>query len=226
MIDRGVIALIALEVGILALPFLMRHAKKRDIENIRFACVDYIHLCAGDLRGDEVLLDSVRVDAVVDLRQFPLRRPADKLLLLRLEALELLDDVYLELGGNPHRKLKRNVLMGISPTIASGSGDEAHGVCALRKLLNANLERVESGLAYNFGEFAIIKRRVVDALPDSDELQRIAVTKPICDEELAVLRLKHISKADVVFIADSDYTNHCAFNVQLVRFLHCFVTFL
>ena len=37
---------------------------------------------------------------------------------------------------------------------------------------------------------------------------------------------KHISKADVVFIADSDYTNHCAFNVQLVRFLHCFVTFL
>ena len=77
--------------------------------------------------------------------------------------------------------------MGISPTIASGSGDEAHGVCALRKLLHANLERVQASLISNCGEFAIIKIRIVNTLPYAKKLHCVAIAKPISHKEITIL---------------------------------------
>ena len=44
LVDGGVVALVAFERRVGGLPLLMRHAEKRDIENIRFACVDNVHL--------------------------------------------------------------------------------------------------------------------------------------------------------------------------------------
>ena len=46
LVDCGVVALVALEVGVSALPLLMRHAEQGHVKNIRFACVDDVHLGA------------------------------------------------------------------------------------------------------------------------------------------------------------------------------------
>lgn len=44
LVDGGVVALVAFELRVRGLPLLVRHAEKRDIENIRLACVDDVHL--------------------------------------------------------------------------------------------------------------------------------------------------------------------------------------
>ena len=90
LVDGGVVALVAFERRVRRLPLLVRHAKKRDIENICFTRVDDIHLRARDGGGDKILLYRVRMDAVVDLRKFPFRRPTNQLLFLRLKPLEFL----------------------------------------------------------------------------------------------------------------------------------------
>ena len=220
LVDGGVVALVALERRVGGLPLLVRHAEECHIENIRFARVDDVHLCAGDLRRDEILLYGVGVDAVVDLRKLPLCRPPDQLLLLRLKPLKLLDDVYLELGGNPHCELESDVLVRVGAAISPRLGDKADGVCAFGELLHADLEGVEAGLVSNCGEFAIIKLRIVHLLPDADILERIAVAQPVRDEELAILGLEHVGKADVILFANLDDADNRAFYVQLIRFLH------
>ncbi len=49
-----------------------------------FARIDDVHLRACDGGGNEILLDGIRMDAVVDLRELPLCRPADLFLFLGL----------------------------------------------------------------------------------------------------------------------------------------------
>ena len=46
LVDCGVVALVTLEVGVRRLPLLVRLAEERDIEDIRFTCVDDVHLGA------------------------------------------------------------------------------------------------------------------------------------------------------------------------------------
>ena len=118
LVDGGVIALVAFERRVGDLPLLMRHAEESYIQHIRFARVDDVHLSACDGGGNEILLDGIRMDAVVDLREFPLRRPTDKLLLLRLETLKLLDKIQLELNREPCRELKRDITPRIRSAIA------------------------------------------------------------------------------------------------------------
>ena len=55
-------------------------------------------------------------------------------------------------------------------------------------------------LTFNYGEFAIIKTGVENGFPDAKELDRVAVSQPIRDKELAVLRLEHVRERDVVAI--------------------------
>jgi hypothetical protein len=53
-------------------------------------------LRARDGGRDEIRLYRVRMDAVVDLRKFPFRRPTNQLLFLRLKPLEFLYKVQLK----------------------------------------------------------------------------------------------------------------------------------
>lgn len=53
-------------------------------------------MVAGNLNRKEMCLDGIGVDAVVDFRQFALRRPSNKLLFLILKALKLLYKIQLE----------------------------------------------------------------------------------------------------------------------------------
>ena len=46
---------------------------------------------------------------------------------------------------------------------------------------------VQTGLTFNYGEFAGIKPGVVDGFPDAEEFDSVAVAQPVGDEEVAVL---------------------------------------
>lgn len=54
-------------------------------------------------------------------------------------------------------------------------------------------------MAFNYGEFAIIKIGVIYLLPDTDILKSITVTEPVGDEKISVLNTQHISQTDKVF---------------------------
>ena len=129
------------------------------------------------------------MDAVVCLRQFPLRRPPDQLLLLRFEPLKRLYYVNLELGDYPHCKLEGDVFVRIGAAVKPRLGNNADGVCSLCEFLHADFEGIEAGLISNCGDCAIIKRRIVHLLPDADILKRVAIAEPISDKEFAILRL-------------------------------------
>ena len=57
---------------------------------------------------------------------------------------------------------------------------------------------VESRLASNYGEFAIIEVGVVDALPYAKKLNRVAISQPVRDEKVSVLGLQHIRQGNIV----------------------------
>ena len=87
LIDVRIVPLIALQVGMPHLPLLMRLAKEGDVEYIRLIRVDDVHLRPRDRRRNEMLLNGIRVNAIVDLRQFPLRGPTELGLFLGLQSL-------------------------------------------------------------------------------------------------------------------------------------------
>jgi hypothetical protein len=64
-------------------------------------------------------------------------------------------------------------------------------------------------LTSNYGEFAIIKIRIEDGLPDSKELHCITVTKPIGYEEVPVLGPEHIRERDVITFLERKNRDGC-----------------
>ena len=103
--------------------------------------------------------------------------------LIILEALELLDLINLELWADPHPEFKGNVLVGKGSAVSAGSGAQSDGVGLGHPLFDVDLVAVESRTAPNYGEFAIIKVGVVDALPYAEEFHRVAVSQPVRDEK-------------------------------------------
>ena len=101
LVDIGVIALIALQVGMLSLPLLVRLPEEGDIQHIRLIRVNNVHLRPRDRRRDEMLLDRIGVNAVVDFRQLTLCRPSKHFLLFGLQPLELFDEIKLKFNRKP-----------------------------------------------------------------------------------------------------------------------------
>lgn len=95
-------------------PFPGRLAEQSHIEHIGFAGVGERLLLFGNQLRDQVVFDGVGVDLVVDFGNdaihVPLKR--DAAVFIGLEALIILDDVELELGGDPGSKLKGDILVG------------------------------------------------------------------------------------------------------------------
>ena len=79
------------------MPLLMRLSEEGDIKNVRLVRIDDAHLRPRDRRRNEMLLDGVRMDAIVDFRKFSLRRPAKHLLLFGFQPLKLFYKVQLKL---------------------------------------------------------------------------------------------------------------------------------
>ena len=90
-------------------------------------------------------------------------------------------------------------------------------------LFDADLVAVEASLAFNCGEFAIIKAGIVDAFPNAEKLDGVAVAEPVGNKEIAVLGFQHISQGNVVLISLRKDGNGRSQNVDAqFRYLaHC-----
>ena len=71
--------------------------------------------------------------------------------------------------------------------VASGLGDDADGAGELDPLGGGHHEAVEAGLGFKRVELHTVKRRVVEALPQAEELDGVAVAHPVLDGEARVV---------------------------------------
>ena len=53
-------------------------------------------------------------------------------------------------------------------------------------------------MAFNYGEFAIIKGRVIDFFPNPQEFECVTVAQPVGNEKVSVFGTQHVGKADIV----------------------------
>jgi hypothetical protein len=77
--------------------------------------------------------------------------------------------------------------MGIGAAIATGAGYYADSSSFLDPLLWRQDEAVQAGLHSNSVEFDGIKSRVIELPPDTEELDGIAIAKPVADQVVAAL---------------------------------------
>jgi len=103
LLQRGVVADVAIGVGMSVAPLLRGLAEEGDVEKVGLAGVNGGSLRLRNGGGNERLLDGVCVDAVVDLGESALEVPVEleAVVFLVLEALEFLDEVELELDRDP-----------------------------------------------------------------------------------------------------------------------------
>ena len=60
------------------------------------------------------------------------------------------------------------------------------------------------GLAFNYGEFSIIKCGVMCGLTVAGELDGIAIPQPVGDEGFAVIGPEHVCELDMVLIISAN----------------------
>ena len=130
-------------------------------------------------------LNSVGVDSVVDLREVAADIPAESLTLSFFEPLKLLDEVQLELNRDPRGKFVSDIRVGVRAAVTTSFRLNTNGPRTLNPLLGRQCETVETSLLSNPVEFDGIKPLVIDLLPDTEELNGIAVPQPVPDEVVA-----------------------------------------
>jgi hypothetical protein len=114
LFNRGVVAHVAVERGVLIPPLFGSPAEEGDIQEVCLTCVRDCSLGGGDFRRNEVLFDGIGVDAVVELREGAVKIPGQRetAAFVVFEALEFLDEVKLKLGAEPRTKLEGDVPVG------------------------------------------------------------------------------------------------------------------
>ena len=169
LLDAGVIAHIAVQAGVGITPLPGGLAEQGDIEQVGFVGIDERCMGLGECRRQERFLDRVRMDAVIDLCQSALEVPPklEAVVLNLLEAAKFFDQIDFELGADPHTKFEGDVGMRKRAPIPPSGSFEANGVGFFNPLFNADLVAIQASLAFNCGEFAIIKSWVVHALSNS-----------------------------------------------------------
>jgi hypothetical protein len=90
-----------------------------------------------------------------------------------LEALEFLDEVEFELDRDLGGELEGNVFVGERTSVPPGARIQVDRVGLFHPLLDTYFVAVQTYLTFNYGEFAIIKSRVVDPLPDPEKLNGV-----------------------------------------------------
>ena len=129
LVDTGIVAHVSFEAGMRVAPFEGGHAKHGYIQHIGFAGINTRGLLRGDFPGDKGLLDGIRVNAVVYLRQFTLGTPAYLGLFLLFEALELFNQIDFKQHADGRSKFKCYIFVGVCSTIFSFSYDNTDGIC-------------------------------------------------------------------------------------------------
>jgi hypothetical protein len=189
LLDAGVIPHIAVQLGIGLAPLAGGLAEQGDIEQVCFAGIGDGGLSGCDGGGNQMRLDGVGVDAVIQLGQRAVEVPCQRqaTIFVFFEPLEFLYEVELEFNGNPGGELEGNVLVGVGAAVAASTGREAHRTGFFDPLLGREDEAVQPRLHPNPVEFDGIKTRVVEPLPDSEELHGIAIAQPVADHVVRVI---------------------------------------
>ena len=224
LLNGGVVAHVAVELGIGVAPLFRRLTKKGHVQQIGLVGVGAGGLRGRDLRRDEVGLDGVGVDAVVELGESAVEIPSEReaAVFVVLEAAKFFDQVNLERWAYPHAELEGDVRMSEGAAVPASRSLEADGVGFLHPFLNTDLVAVQAGLTFNCGEFAIIKTGVEHRFPDAKELHRVTVSQPVRDKKLAILGLQHVRERKVItlFIAEDGHGSAVDFDGGAFRFLH------
>lgn len=171
-----------------------------------------------ELSRDQVLFDSVRLNPVIDLCKIAPDIPAKCFAFLILEALEFLDEIQLEFHRDPRSEFKRNILVGKGPAVPSGFSLDATGVRHPDPLFWSKDETVQAGLFSKPVELDGIKIRVVELLPDPEELNGVTVPEPAPDEIVSVVGVHvscYIRDTDIILIVLNDNTNFTVEHLDL-----------
>ena len=152
-------------------------AEESDIEHVSFGGVGDGGLRGRDCGRNQVRFDGVGVDVVVELGKGAIEVPGERqaAVFVFLEALEFLDEVEFELDRYPGSEFKGDVLVGVGAAVSSRFGDQPDGMGRFDPLLCGEDEAVEAGLLFKPIEFEGFKTRIVQALPDTQELDGIAI---------------------------------------------------
>lgn len=159
--DIGVVTDIPFQIGMAVPPLLCSHTEQGHVQHIGFTGIHHGNLLCGKLRRNQVLLDSICMDAVIDLGQISLDVPAKLFHFLGLEPLKLLDQIQFEFDRDPRGKLEGNLLVSVGSAIAASFGDDADSPGLLHPFLRGHHKAVQAGLTPKRIEFDTVKRRVV-----------------------------------------------------------------
>ena len=93
--------------------------------------------------------------------------------------------------------------MGIRAAVAARLGSDANGAGFLNPLLRRQIKTVQPSLTFNPIEFDGIKTRVVEALPNTEELDGVPTPQPVEDDvvgSFTILESGNVGEADVVLV--------------------------
>ena len=81
---------------------------------------------------------------------------------------------------------------------------------------------VETGLAFNCGEFAGVKIGVINGFPDAEKLDGVPISEPVRDEKIPILGLEHVSQGYEVTVWRIQNRDFCSldFDARLRSFFH------
>ncbi len=215
LLQRSVVADVALGVGMGIAPLFRGLAEEGDVEQVGFAGINQRGLGFGDGGWDECFLDRVGVDAVVDFGERALEIPTElkAVVFVVLEALELLNEVKLELGAEPGTEFKGYVLVGVSAAVTSGARDQSFGSGQVDPFLCREEEAVPAGIISNSLEFEGIKTGVVDTFPDTEEQNSVLVLEPLLNQGACPVEVPHhVGERNIVTTRLSENADGCALN--------------
>lgn len=123
LFEWGVVADVALGIGVGIAPLFGGLAEEGDVEEVGFVRIDEGCLGLGDGGWEECFFDGIGVDAVVDLGEGALEVPIqlEAVVFLVLEALEFFDELELEFDGNPGGEFEGDILVGIGAAVSTGT---------------------------------------------------------------------------------------------------------
>jgi len=100
--------------------------------------------------------------------------------------------------------------VGISAAVSASARLESDGPGCLYPLLHTEFVAVETGLTFNCGEFAGIKIRVIDGLPDAEKFDGVPISEPVGDEKVTILGLEHVGQGNEVSLRSVQNRDFCS----------------
>ena len=148
--------------------------------------------------------------------------PRMVILLICLKTLKFSHYINFKFRTDPHCKFKSDIFMCICTSISSGFSLKRYRISLRNKLFYTYLETIKPRVTFNYGEFAIIKIRIIDFFPYTNKLKSISRDSALDREALRVVGLfpdfipaQHLGKKVNAWFTlpisfkFSDYADYC-----------------